>query len=572
MKAEKITGAGGQKGDYMKEKIIKSTIIQMIGFAAVKLPLFAYNPLAIAYYVAIQCSRMIRWPALPIMVIGMFFSMDVLSVAKYGLIMMSISIIFWIIENGKSRVNIIAGALIGSVIMFAMEMTDIYLKNQGARQTAYAVIASILAFALSVIIYKVFLLFLSGGARRKKNIKRGRKEQFDMMNTYEERISHISKAFERMAKCVEEISKTVEPVKENNCRCKECTTLKRQNRIFRNKLNESKKVIALQLLEMSKILKTFSYNTYDMKRIEPEQEEKLKTDLKNMGIILKRIVILSNKKGIDELLITMKAKRGKNVAIREVETVLGEIFGKKVKLMKDVGRIVTGEEKTYQFREEPNFFVMYGMAKCAKDELSVSGDNFTCLELNSGQTLVSISDGMGTGVQAYKESELVVDLLEEFAYSGFDEEIALKLINSIFTLGGEGTNPATVDMGIIDMYSGICDFVKLGAASTFVKRGNWLEVIKSTSMPIAGDESVDIESTTKKLYDGDFVIMMSDGLMEAVEKEEKEEAIGEIILGLKSLKPKEMAKEILNKTLELTKTEKEDDMTVLVTGIWDKYA
>lgn len=163
----------------------------------------------------------------------------------------------------------------------------------------------------------------------------------------------------------------------------------------------------------------------------------------------------------------------------------------------------------------------------------MSGDSFSCIELNSGQTILSISDGMGTGVQAYKESELVVDLLEEFAYSGFEEEVALRMINSIFTLNGEESATATVDMGIIDMYSGMCDFVKLGAASTYVKRGDWLEVIKSTSMPIGGDESIDMESTTKKLYDGDFVIMMSDGLMEAVEKEEKEEALGEIIMGLK---------------------------------------
>jgi len=82
---------------------------------------------------------------------------------------------------------------------------------------------------------------------------------------------------------------------------------------------------------------------------------------------------------------------------------------------------------------------------------------------------------------------------------------------------------------------------------------------------IGGEEFVDMESTSKKLYDGDFVIMMSDGLMEAVESQEKEEALGEIIMGIKSLKPKEMAHEILSRTLELTKSNKRDDMTVMVT-------
>ena len=244
---------------------------------------------------------------------------------------------------------------------------------------------------------------------------------------------------------------------------------------------------------------------------------------------------------------------------------------KNVKLVNDEYRMVNSEEITYRFKEEPNFIVLHGIAKNSKDE-EVSGDSFSCIELNSGQTILSISDGMGTGLNAYKESEMVVDLLEEFAYGGFDEEVALRMINSIFTLNGEEAATATVDMGIIDRYSGVCEFVKLGAASTYVKRGDWLEVIKSTSLPIGGEEFVDMESTSKKLYDGDFVIMMSDGLMEAVESQEKEEALGEIIMGIKSLKPKEMAHEILSRTLEITKSNKRDDMTVMVTGIWDKYA
>ena len=33
-----------------------------------------------------------------------------------------------------------------------------------------------------------------------------------------------------------------------------------------------------------------------------------------------------------------------------------------------------------------------------------------------------------------------------------------------------------------------------------------------------------------------------------------------------------MAHEILSRTLEITKSNKRDDMTVMVTGIWDKYA
>ena len=166
----------------------------------------------------------------------------------------------------------------------------------------------------------------------------------------------------------------------------------------------------------------------------------------------------------------------------------------------------------------------------------------------------------------------LMELLEEMMKGGFSEEAAVRLINSVFTIDSDVTSPAALDMGIIDMYSGVCDFMKLGAASTFVKRGKWVEAIKSTSLPIGSTGCADIETTSKKLYDGDFVIMMSDGIMESLVDEDKEKTIGQIIMDIREGKPEEMAKEILNQALAHTDRCKDDDMTVLVTGIWDKCA
>jgi stage II sporulation protein E len=211
--------------------------------------------------------------------------------------------------------------------------------------------------------------------------------------------------------------------------------------------------------------------------------------------------------------------------------------------------------------------VLHGLAKTSYDD--VSGDNFTFVSLDSGQTLLGISDGMGTGVRAYKDSEMVLELIENLMESGFGEETTLKLVNTLFVLEGEDLSPATVDMSIIDMYSGVCDFLKLGAAATYVKRGDWVEALRSTSLPIGGEECLDIESATKKLYDGDFVIMMSDGIIETAAKLNKEEEIGKLILEAKPGKPQEMADRILNDAIHLLGDVKEDDMTVFVTGIWN---
>ena len=83
-------------------------------------------------------------------------------------------------------------------------------------------------------------------------------------------------------------------------------------------------------------------------------------------------------------------------------------------------------------------------------------------------------------------------------------------------------------------------------------------------------ENVDMETITKKLYDGDFVIMISDGIVDALQCEDKEEYMGRIIMDIETLNPKEMALQILNRSLEMTEGIPRDDMTVICTGIWDR--
>ena len=233
-------------------------------------------------------------------------------------------------------------------------------------------------------------------------------------------------------------------------------------------------------------------------------------------------------------------------------------------------KYVENKMTTYTFIPDTNYFVMHGIAKKTINE-NGSGDNFSCINLDNGQTLLSISDGMGSGDKANWESSQVVELIEEFSQCGYSEELTLTLINNLFMSKGD-MSPATVDMSIIDKHSGVCDIVKSGAATTYVKREGWVEAIKSTSLPIGVIGNVDVETTKKKLYDGDFVIMVSDGILESVNEEEKDKVISNIILGAKAKKPKELAFEILNKVCEKNGNLINDDMTVLVTGIWDKIA
>ena len=164
----------------------------------------------------------------------------------------------------------------------------------------------------------------------------------------------------------------------------------------------------------------------------------------------------------------------------------------------------------------------------------------------------------------------MVDLLEQFLDSGFSQETAAKMINSAMVLQREGDMFSTVDVCTLNLYTGVCEFLKAGAATTFIKRSDWVETITSTSMAVGLLQQTDFEMMSKKLYPGDYLIMVTDGVLDALPFDREEETMKEIILGTRKRNPREMGRAILEKVLCYSNYCAMDDMTVLVAGMWNR--
>ena len=80
----------------MKGKVLKSAVVQMIGYLSTMGALQGFQPLTVGLFIAIWCSRLIRFPAFPLMVVGIGLNTGLLSAAKYGLIFLTIAIVFYI--------------------------------------------------------------------------------------------------------------------------------------------------------------------------------------------------------------------------------------------------------------------------------------------------------------------------------------------------------------------------------------------------------------------------------------------------------------------------------------------
>lgn len=340
------------------------------------------------------------------------------------------------------------------------------------------------------------------------------------------------------------------------------------NGIWRSRLAESREVIAGQLREVSSVIHTMTGDIYQTARVMQSDEEKIIKKLRAGHIHVKDITIMERSDKRKEIFLSAAAGRNRCITAREAAGMISEALGLKFKVSEASKSVLSKEYEDFAFIEDTKFKVLTGVARAMKDQ--ISGDNFSILKLDTGEELIALSDGMGTGKEAGEESETVLSLLEQLLEAGFKAETAVKLINSSLVLKAERQTFSTIDMGIINLFTGICEFVKIGAASAFIKRDNWVETISSTTLPIGMFGNVDYDSASKKLYEGNIVIMVTDGVLDCIREEDKEAYMEHLIMDIKSNNPQEIANRILDHALSQSNYEPMDDMTVITAGIWLK--
>ncbi len=379
----------------------------------------------------------------------------------------------------------------------------------------------------------------------------------------EERISHYTKAFTDLAKSFLSVpSKGALAVVGMD-------DYQKVHTAWNARMDEQRVAVATQLTEISGIMEGAIRRAYDTKE-DTSLERQLKRLLYKKGILLKKTYVYNNENQRKEVYLTIRNRRKKCIPNKEVSECLSEVMGTAMMPSCESRAFVRNEYTNTCFVERTNFEVVYGMERCVGDYQQISGDSFSFLHKEEGQFLASLSDGMGTGLNAYQESEKVVDLLEQFLEAGFSKETAVTMINSALVLRSDGKTFSTIDISSIDLYSGVCEFLKIGAATSFIRRGNWVETITSTSLPAGIFQKTDFEKTCRKLYDGDMVIMVTDGVLDVLPVEHQETLMKDIILEHPTNNPKELADYIVSRVRQYKNGRFCDDMTVLVVGIWKR--
>lgn len=338
------------------------------------------------------------------------------------------------------------------------------------------------------------------------------------------------------------------------------------NNLWKKKINENKKVISDQLENVSKVISSVASSMKEKsKDIEDEKKE---------------IILLCKQKDINILDIDVKKEKNGRYIIKtyiasckedekcktdEIEKIISKVLKTDIVLQREVcGREEEQNLCKQIYMSKDKFSIQIGIASDKKNGSSISGDYSNQTRLDDGKYLVALSDGMGSGPEARKSSQIAVKMLTRMLTSGFDKDTSMELINSSMYINTKEDSYATLDVAILDLYAGNMEFMKNGACPTFIKNKKEIHVLKSISLPAGILENIDMVVYDKDLNDGDIIVMCTDGVLESnMEYENKEVWIKNMLEEIETDNVQKIANILLKESIDNNFGNAKDDMTVI---------
>ena len=334
--------------------------------------------------------------------------------------------------------------------------------------------------------------------------------------------------------------------------------LKEQERNNANKLSD-------QYKEVSKILSNISKNIKsDLIKIDKKQE-KLREELKFYGYLVYEDEYKEDDTGIEYTFVT-NILNNIDKQKKEIISILSNILEKPM-VIKLILNSSKKEKSKIKVVSTPEFNVQNSVISIAKNGEEVSGDSYLIEELQDLKHISVISDGEGNGRNASKSSKNVIDMLERLLSGGFDECGAIEIINSILKLKSDSQNSSTLDNMIIDLKTGYSQYIKLGAAPTYIIHEGKIVTINNMNIPVGVSDNPDYLPISRKLIDKDIVVQISDGVLH----EGLDISNNYFTEYLKTIDVNKTAKqitdEIYRNVLRENKNILNDDVTIIVTKI-----
>lgn len=214
-----------------------------------------------------------------------------------------------------------------------------------------------------------------------------------------------------------------------------------------------------------------------------------------------------------------------------------------------------------EMHERAPYRAVVGIGRQQKEGASVSGDNACYFLTDTGTACLLLSDGMGSGAAASRDSRMLITSLERFLRAGISVGDALHAVSPALRLRSDGMRFTTLDAFTLDLFSGRAENLKCGAAPTYMRlNGRWT-ILPGTALPIGLAEEDELgDAVPLQMKDGDIVVLLSDGVTDGTD----DKWVRQLLIAHAGDSPKEIAAQLVN---EAKGRGHDDDRTVMVMKI-----
>ena len=214
-----------------------------------------------------------------------------------------------------------------------------------------------------------------------------------------------------------------------------------------------------------------------------------------------------------------------------------------------------------EMHERAPYRAVVGIGRQQKEGALVSGDNACYFLTDTGTACLLLSDGMGSGAAASRDSRMLITSLERFLRAGISVGDALHAVSPALRLRSDGMRFTTLDAFTFDLFSGRAENLKCGAAPTYMRlNGRWT-ILPGTALPIGLAEEDELgDAVPLQMNDGDIVVLLSDGVTDGTD----DKWVRQLLIAHAGDSPKEIAAQLVN---EAKGRGHDDDRTVMVMKI-----
>lgn len=344
----------------------------------------------------------------------------------------------------------------------------------------------------------------------------------------------------------------------------------KQSQLWQRKLTDGRDILAGQLEGLCSMMQNLADEVKIDIRMREDIEVILRSELAKAGYNILSLDVVGDSDERLEVTISCPSCGGKMECVNGINPLVSRILSQPLAVLNANYCTQKTGEPVCEFKLQPSraFKVELGFAGIAKDSSLVSGDSYSTFDLKDGRLAIVLSDGMGVGPKAAVESKATITLLEKLLETGFHKNLAVKTVNSILVLGSPEETFATVDLATIDLMTGVVDFIKIGSAPSFVRRGDQVGMVRANSLPIGILNNIEIDTLQQSLGHNDILVMISDGIFGSVRNGDADESwVLDALQNTMTNDPQNLADMLLNKAMLKSRGKVEDDITIIVARI-----